>query len=226
MGPQQGEVYGRFAKAFAALGPIRKEQRNAHHNYAFRGIDDVLNAIHDVLEAQELFYVPRCVGEAYEEWKTSKGGRLQVARLSYEFEFFAPDGSSLVAGPVVGQAADTDDKAPMQALSQAAKPALIHAFCIQTDAPDADAQSPITAAGGRHDEVAPEITQEQLDDIKALVAKLPADELEQIQSKVFAGFHVAAWDELNRTQAENVRTRLAQKVAELEAAKVAQGAAA
>lgn len=142
------EVHERFAKALAAVGPIAKAQRNQHHGYAYRGIDDVMDALHSVLADHGLFYVPRCVGEEYDEWKTSKGGRLQVARLAYEFVFYAPDGSSLEVGPVVGQAADTDDKAPMQALSQAAKPALLHAFCIPTEA-DADSASPVSSAGGR-----------------------------------------------------------------------------
>lgn len=143
-------VYGQFAKAFAAVGAIGKGQKNQHHGYSFRGIDDVLNHLHGVLADHELFYLPRLVAESYEEWQTSKGGRLQVARLTYEFVFYATDGSTLVAGPVVGQSADTDDKAPMQALSQAAKVALLHAFCIKTeDLVDADTQSAVSEQGGR-----------------------------------------------------------------------------
>lgn len=198
----EGTVYERFALALADMGPIAKAQRNAHHGYQYRGIDDVMDAIHTVLAKHGLFYVPRCVGESYEEWKTSKGGRLQVARLSYEFIFYAPDGTTLTVGPVVGQSADTDDKAPMQALSQAAKPALLHAFCVPTsEAKDGDAASPVTAAGGRPNEDPPdEITQEQVDDLKTLKAKV-GDEAE---AKVLAWAKVSALEDMTGGQAKAV----------------------
>lgn len=147
---EPGKVHAKFAAAFASVGAIAKASKNKHHGYAYRGIDDVLNALHGVLADQGLFYVPRMVGEAYDEWQTSKGGRLQVARIAYEFIFYADDGSSLTVGPVIGQSADTDDKAPMQALSQAAKYALLQAFCVPTeDVVDADATSTVHEAGGR-----------------------------------------------------------------------------
>lgn len=147
---EPGKVYAKFAAAFASVGAIAKASKNKHHGYSYRGIDDVLNALHGVLADQGVFYTPRMVGEAYDEWQTAKGGRLQVARIAYEFVFYADDGSSLIVGPVVGQSADTDDKAPMQALSQAAKYALLQAFCIPTeDVVDPDASSTVHAAGGR-----------------------------------------------------------------------------
>jgi hypothetical protein len=173
----EGVIHERFAKAFAAVGAIAKGQRNSHHGYAYRGIDDVLNALHGVLADNEIFYIPRCVGEAYEEWETSNKKRLQVARLSYELVFYATDGSSLVVGPVVGQSADTDDKAPMQALSQAVKYALLQAFCIPTaDTTDGDGTSPVTAQGGRAERTAePQPTStETIERVDALIARAQA----------------------------------------------------
>lgn len=144
------DVHERFARALSAIGAIPKASKNTHHGYAYRGIDDVMGALHGVLADHGLFYVPRMVDQAYEEWATSKGKRMQVARIAYEFVFYAADGSELVVGPVVGQSADTDDKAPMQALSQAAKYALLQAFCIPTeDMADGDAGSRVEAEGGR-----------------------------------------------------------------------------
>lgn len=218
-----GEVYERFAKAFAAVAPIRKAQKNAHHGYTYRGIDDVLNALHDVLAEHGLFYVPRCVGEAYEEWKTSKGGRLQVARLKYEFVFYAPDGSSFPVGPVVGQAADTDDKAPMQALSQAAKPALLHAFCIQTeDTHDADAASPVSQAGGRVDPLA---SPEQLDDLQAVLKQtgevLGAAAEKKARTWIHENYGVPTYDALTAENADHAIDRLTKRVAVAQAEQAA-----
>lgn len=143
-------VHEQFAKALSAVGAISKGQKNSHHGYAFRGIDDVINALHGVLADHQLFYVPRLDHAEYDEWQTSRGGRLQVARLHYCLDFYATDGTSMTVGPVVGQSADTDDKAPMQALSQAAKVGLLHAFCIPTqEMGDADRRSPLSDGGGR-----------------------------------------------------------------------------
>lgn len=144
------QVHERFVQALAQVSAVSKDKKNTFHNYSYRGIDDVMNALHGVLADVGLFYTPRLVAARYDEWATKKGDRQQVATLDYEFVFYAEDGTSLTVGPVVGQAADTDDKAPMKALSQAAKYALLQAFCIPTeDVDDPDAASPVSDAGGR-----------------------------------------------------------------------------
>lgn len=206
-------VHEQFAKAFAGVGAIAKGQKNAHHGYAYRGIDDVMNALHGVLAEHALFYVPRLVREDYEEWQTSKGNRLQLARGSYEFVFYAADGSDLVVGPVVGQSADTDDKAPMQALSQASKVALLQAFCVPTgDMAEGDSKSPVTADGGRS---AAGASDKQVGMIKALVAKLPPDR-QPAAEKWLGGLGFP--DSLGKKDASTAITTLQQQTGESDAA--------
>lgn len=188
---EPGKVHAKFAAAFAAVGAIGKNQTNQHHRYAYRGIDDVLNALHGVLADQGLFYVPRAVSESYEEWSTSNNKRLQVARIGYEFVFYADDGSSLTVGPVIGQSADTDDKAPMQALSQAAKYALLQAFCIPTEEmADPDSSSTVDEQGGR---VAPQPATEKG---RVIAALNKAGVLDRFADYLESVYGVAKWESL------------------------------
>lgn len=209
------DVHELFAGAFAEVGAIAKASQNSHHGYAYRGIDDVMNVLHGVLAKHGLFYTPRCVGQVYEEWQTSKGKRMQVARLDYEFVFYAGDGSSLVVGPVVGQSADTDDKAPMQALSQAAKYALLQAFCIPTeDVADGDAVSAVDAQGGR---VAPPADDVTLAAVNEHLDALATPQQHEIEEKTFNAYGISAWNELTQPQADKVLGRLRELTAGLTA---------
>lgn len=154
-----GTVYlgGKIFKAIPAImskvGAIAKTKRNGSElKYAFRGIDDVYNAIHDLLADNGVFFVPTVLEHAHiERGKTKSGTTMHAAILKVKFTFYADDGSSFDA-VTIGEAMDTSDKSSNKAHSGAVKNALLQVFCIQTedlaaedqdnDTPEAHRQAP------------------------------------------------------------------------------------
>lgn len=126
-------------KALSSTG-IGKNRRNEQQGYAFRGIDDVYNAVAPLLANNGLCILPRCTERIVVERQTAKGGTLFYATVRVEFDFVASaDGSSHTV-VTYGEAMDSGDKATNKAMSAAYKYALMQAFAIPTEGDnDADA---------------------------------------------------------------------------------------
>lgn len=123
------------------VGAIGKNQTNSFDKYKFRGIDDVYNAIHPALVKHGVFVVPRLVDCQRDELQT-KNATMQHASVRVEYEFFASDGSSVLAC-APGEGADRGDKAINKAMSAAYKTAMFQTFCIPTaEASDSEHDSP------------------------------------------------------------------------------------
>jgi hypothetical protein len=123
---------------------ISKARRNETQGFAFRGIDDVYNAISGGLARHKLNIIPRMVGRVCEARTTAKGGVMYSVTVEAEFDFVsAVDGSCHVCR-MFGEAMDSGDKATNKAMSAAYKYACIQVFCIPTEAesPDADQTTP------------------------------------------------------------------------------------
>lgn len=137
-------VYTAIALVTKALSKegIAKDKRNTMQNYAFRGIDDVYNALAPFLAEAELCVLPRYLTRAVTERETAKGGVLFYVVVEAEFDFVsAKDGSSHTVR-MFGEAMDSGDKATNKAMSAAFKYACMQAFCIPTEGDnDADAQT-------------------------------------------------------------------------------------
>ena len=128
--PDQLPVHAAFAAAMNDIQPIGKDQRNEQQGFAFRGIDDVLNAIHHVLVAHGLFYLP-FVESAEWEWRQSKSGTEMVhVFLTVRYDFWAADGTGPLPMRVAAEGRDSSDKATSKAMSGALKYGLIQAFAI------------------------------------------------------------------------------------------------
>jgi len=128
---------------------IAKDRRASQGgSYAYRGIDDVLEALHPLLGDVGLVIMPgRAVREVWETRATSSGGTLNVARLLVRYRFIGPDGSRTSA-EVWGEGADSGDKATQKAMSQAYKSLCLQTFSIPTEASaadDPDATNPAAA---------------------------------------------------------------------------------
>lgn len=139
------DIYAAISKASAEIvkqGGISKDRKNQQQGYAFRGVEDFLNMLAPILPRYGLVIVPRLMHRELFERVTAKGGVMYHAIAEYEFDFFASDGSSVKVGPVIGEAMDSGDKAHNKTLSMAYKYACMIAFCIPTDADDADAVTP------------------------------------------------------------------------------------
>jgi hypothetical protein len=124
------------------VGAISKDRKNTQQNYAFRGVDDVYAALHDILAKHGVFTMPEVMEDRSEERTTKSGGALIYRILRIRYHFIAADGSE-VQSIVIGEGMDSGDKASNKAMSVAHKYALLQAFCIPTeDAKDPENDNP------------------------------------------------------------------------------------
>jgi hypothetical protein len=132
-----GEAIAEVTRRIDAI-PKARRATGAGANYAFRGIDDALAALHPLLGEVGLVILPgQVVREVWETRATSSGGTLNVARLLVRYTFVGPDGSTLPA-EAWGEAGDSGDKATQKAHSQSYKTLVFQAFSIPTEASAAD----------------------------------------------------------------------------------------
>jgi hypothetical protein len=102
-------------------------------SYKYRGIDDVLAALHPVLGDVGLVILPgRMVEHRRETRATRNGGTLNVALVRVRYTLIGPDGTKTF-GEAWGEAGDAGDKATQKALSQAYKTFALQTFSIPTE---------------------------------------------------------------------------------------------
>lgn len=154
-----------IAEVTGRIGAITKEGRSTE-GYRFRGIDQLLAALHPILADVGLVILPgKVVREQWETRQTAKGGTLNVARLLVRYRLIGPDGSETTA-EAWGEGGDSGDKATQKAHSQSYKSFAFQTFTIPTeesaeDEPDATGEParPFTA-----EEVARAVTAAQAAD--------------------------------------------------------------
>lgn len=141
------KIYAAIAGVMKDVGAVAKEKEfespiGKKGNYMFRGIDDVMNALHPAMVNNKIFVVPNIL-EQTRETRTSKSGtQMQVSICKIQYTFFAEDGSCVTA-VVIGEGMDTGDKATNKAMSIAFKYACFQVFCIPTEEmQDPDAERP------------------------------------------------------------------------------------
>ena len=135
-------VYQAIASVMAQLAKdgIGKDRRNEQQGYAFRGIDDVYNALAPILAEHQLCILPKVQSREVTERQTRSGSTLFYVNVAVDFHFVsAKDGSAHVV-TMPGEAMDSADKATNKAMSAAYKYACLQTFCIPTEGDnDADA---------------------------------------------------------------------------------------
>jgi hypothetical protein len=121
---------------------ISKDRKNTQGSgYAFRGIDDVYNALAPFLAKHGLCILPRVLNRESVERQSKAGGALFYITVEVEFDLVASDGSKHTI-KTFGEAMDSGDKATNKAMSAAYKYACMQSFCIPTEGDnDADAQT-------------------------------------------------------------------------------------
>jgi hypothetical protein len=137
--PFPGEIHTRMLAVMAAIGTVGKDRMNTFHRYAFRGIDDMYNAVQPAMVAHGIYCTPRLVDKMIARVQTQENKPAVHAILTVDHHFFAPDGSTVVTR-TVGEAIDTGDKACNKAMSAAYKYALMETYCIPTEG-DNDAEN-------------------------------------------------------------------------------------
>jgi hypothetical protein len=149
-------IYKKMSEVMKDVGSVGKDQRNQAQGFAFRGIDQFVNALYPALVAHGVFMAPRCVSQSHESREVERGsgkrGVDKIVTLMMEYDFFAEDGSKVTIGPVPAEGLDSGDKATNKALSAALKYALIQTFTVPTkDMEEADRESPTLAPAPKKD---------------------------------------------------------------------------
>lgn len=146
-----GLIHEKLAACVAEIGAVGKNQRcQAGASFAFRGIDDALEAAHGVFAAHGIIMLPGVESADYSEVKTAKGGTQIYARLRVRYAFTASDGSAAEC-VTMGEAFDAGDKATSKALSVAAKMAIWQVFTVPVRENPADRDPDFVA----HERTAP-----------------------------------------------------------------------
>jgi len=141
------KIFAAIQGVMADLTAIGKGQefKAGNTSYNFRGIDDVMNALHPLLVKHKVVLssttelLESKEREFVDQWNNRKCAHRSVVRTT--LHFYAEDGSTLPIPPAgVGEAVDNGDKSASQAASIAYKYAMLQTFCVPTeDMVDGDA---------------------------------------------------------------------------------------
>jgi len=145
-------IHAAMVEVSRAVGAIAKARNNSQQGFRFRGIDDVYNAVHDLLAKNEVYVQTRV--RDYTIQLVPRSGQNSDkqpevhAHAIFTFVFTHKDGSTTEV-EMPGESRDFGDKASNKAISFAAKYAFISAFTIPTeDQEDGDRDQPATTAEG------------------------------------------------------------------------------
>lgn len=127
-----GLIYEKIPAIMNDLNAVGKNNVNGQQNWKYRGIDDVMNALHPLLSKHGVFVVPEILEQKREEKQTSKGNTLNYSICTIKFHITATDGSSVHA-VTIGEGMDSGDKSSNKAMAVAFKYAMFQTFCIPTE---------------------------------------------------------------------------------------------
>lgn len=143
---EQKKVYAAISGVASALAEqgIRKEKKQGSQvNYAFRGIDDIYNALAPELVKNKLLILPRYTERTCVERTSKSGGALFYITVRGDFDFVSTEDGSTHTVTTYGEAMDSGDKATNKAMSIAYKYAAFQAFCIPTEETAIDADEEV-----------------------------------------------------------------------------------
>lgn len=150
-------IYQSLVEVMKEVGAVRKNERNTHQNFNFRGIDSVINAVSPAFRKHGIFCTPTVISSEYESVQVGQNRTVMGhARVMVTYTFHASDGTS-VAATVSAESMDSGDKATAKAMSVAYRTALLQTLCLPTDDADPDAdtyeRSPVTAPARKEEAV-------------------------------------------------------------------------
>lgn len=142
------KVIAAIARVMAEVGAVGKTKKNQAQGYQFRGVDDVVAHVQEVMAKCGLVVIPRVVEREREMLTTQKGGSMVSVRLLVEHTFYCEEDGSSVVCTTLGEAMDSGDKASNKAMSAALKYCLTESLLIPTYEVDRDTEehSPQIAA--------------------------------------------------------------------------------
>lgn len=135
-------IYEALIAAQAAIKNVSKNSQNKFDGYKYRGIDDVMDAVHKAFVNAGVVAVPEVISREQVE-RTSRKGELMIhTTLTVKYTFYAEDGSS-VSAVVQGEGLDRGDKSLNKAMSAAYKYCAFQVMSIPTaEMIDSETESP------------------------------------------------------------------------------------
>ena len=158
-------VYEAVANVMRDVIAVRKDERNDHFRFNFRGIDAVMNTVGPVLRQHGVIVVPADMQATYAPMQTAKGGAAMNVQVRNTYRFYGPSGDYFDT-VATGESIDNGDKGTAKANSVAFRTCLLQALCLPTDEPDPDSFSPERAVEIRdaartraHDDISLRLTE-------------------------------------------------------------------
>lgn len=135
-------IYAKMANILKETKAITKSEKNQQQGFKFRGIDNVMNELHELFAKNDVFILQEVQGFTTENRPTKSGGTNTFTRATVKFRYMTTDGS-FVETVNVGEAMDSGDKGMNKAMSIALKYSLLQMFLIPTEDPkDPDRDTP------------------------------------------------------------------------------------
>lgn len=182
--PAKPTVVEALSKVMADVQSVRKTGHNQQQNYAFRGIDAVVNAVGPVFRTHGVLCLPTVEDVAYAVVEVGKQRtQMRECTVRVRYAFYGPDGSKIEC-VAIGEAMDSGDKATPKAMSVAYRVALLQALCIPTDEPDADSQSYERSERRLEPQWDPSEQQALREAYESEIAKATAEEISEIGGRV------------------------------------------
>lgn len=125
-------IYGKIANILKETKAITKSEKNQQQGFKFRGIDNVMNELHEIFAKNEVFILQEVKNFSTENRPTKSGGTNTFTRATITFRYTTTDGS-FVETTNVGEAMDSGDKGMNKAMSIALKYSLLQMFLIPTE---------------------------------------------------------------------------------------------
>lgn len=162
------------AAIMQAIKPIEKASHNEGQKFWFRGIEEVMAALHPLFASHGVVIVPNVLEISHSVvGKNSKNNDIFCATARVGYALSGPKGDAII-GTSAGVAFDSADKAMPKALTMALKSFLTQTFIIPTyDTPDADSYDPT---------VDPRSTMPQAEDLTVLTDEVIATRIEALKA--------------------------------------------
>ena len=139
-------IYERIALINKEVEAIEKSQENTQQHFKYRGVDQVLNELHNLFAKHEVFITSEVLSSSREERQSKSGGTLIWSIIDYKFYLITVDGSS-ISTTARGEAMDSGDKGSNKCISVALKYVMFNMFLIPTEEMlDPDKMTPELAA--------------------------------------------------------------------------------
>lgn len=126
-------IYSKIPDIIKEIEAVKKKKsEEGGVNYAYRRIDDFMNALNPLLGNHKVTLVPTLLERTRGQYQTAKGTTMFTCEVKMQYELFAEDGSS-IKGITLGEGNDTGDKVSGKAQSNALKYFIMPTFMVPTE---------------------------------------------------------------------------------------------